>query len=81
MNKLSVRVRKKKNRPASKLQTEDLPTQVAILYKEDRRIRDALRTLAIKQGHNSIGKIIRNAVLRYLSDEDPDGNWKIPIDA
>ena len=42
------------------------PSLVGIFYKERREVKYALRQLAVNQGHNSIGRLLRAATELYL---------------
>jgi len=65
------RIRERKAKPPPK---NDM---VGVYYLEDKEVKQALRVIAAKDGHNSLGKVIRSAVRLYLIDRDPDGEWKL----
>ena len=45
-----------------------------IAYKEKEEIKQKLRMIAAKQGHGSMGRVVRQAVREYLSFQDGNGD-------
>lgn len=67
----------RKSKPPPQLHLSDVPEtrKVGVYYLEDKEVKQALRVIAAEDGHNSLGKVIRNAVRQYLETRDPE-RWK-----
>jgi uncharacterized protein YfaQ (DUF2300 family) len=73
--------RKAKSSPQMHLDGVPKTKMVGIYYLDRKEVKQALRVIAAKDGHNSLGKVIRSAVRLYLKDRDPDGEWKLAVNA
>lgn len=69
------RIRGKRTKPPPQRHLKGVPETIGIFYKERRTIQRALRLLAIQKGHNSIGKVIREATEKYLKEENVPEEW------